>query len=43
VRDALLLNGVLERAGDVLLANHLRKTLGTVFTRQNLVAHVLKP
>jgi hypothetical protein len=32
VRDPLLLDGVFERSGDMLLANHLGKALWTVFT-----------
>jgi hypothetical protein len=39
VSDALLLNGVLQGARDVVLANDLRETLGTVFARQYLVGH----
>ena len=36
---APLLNGVLERAGDVFLPDHLGEFLGTVLARQDLVAH----
>jgi hypothetical protein len=33
MRNSLLLDGILQRAGDVLLPNDLRKALGAVFTR----------
>src|SRR6478609_297866 len=39
MRDPLLLNRIFQGAGDVFLTNHLGKTLRTVFTRQNLIAH----
>src|SRR6476620_3347453 len=39
MRDPLLLDRVFQGAGDVLLPNHLGKTLRTVFARQNLIAH----
>src|SRR5207237_2845158 len=39
MRNPLLLNGVFQRAGDVLLPIHLRKSLWPVFARQNLVTH----
>jgi hypothetical protein len=39
VRNPLLLNGILERAGHVLLPNDLREALRPVFTRQDLVTH----
>src|SRR5216684_5911195 len=39
VRDALLLNGVFQGAGHVLLPDHLGKPLRTVFSRQYLIAH----
>src|SRR6266481_2013855 len=39
VRDALLLNGVFKSARDVVLPDHIRKSLGTVFTRKDLIAH----
>ena len=37
--DTLLLDGVLQGAGDVLLTDHVGKLLGSVFARQNLVTH----
>ena len=39
VRDALLRDGILQGAGDVLLANNVGEFLRPVFARQNLVAH----
>ena len=39
VGDALLLDGILQRAGDVLLPDHVGELLWTVFARQNLVTH----
>jgi hypothetical protein len=39
VRDALLLDGIFQGAGDMILSNHLREALRTVFARQNLVCH----
>ena len=42
VRNALLLDGVLQRAGDVLLANDFGEFLRTVFAGQDLVAHGLE-
>ena len=39
MRNPLLLNGVLQGAGDVLLPNDFRKFLWTVFAREDLVAH----
>ena len=39
MRDASLLDGVLQGAGDVVLPNHLRKLLGPVFARENLITH----
>src|SRR5438270_13234793 len=39
MRDALLLNCVLERARHVLLPDNVGKTLRTVLSREDLVAH----
>src|SRR6266567_2813163 len=39
MRGASLVNGILQRAGDVLLPNDFRKFLWTVFAREDLVAH----
>ena len=39
VRNALLLNGVLERPGDVLLADDVGKFLRAIFAGQDLVTH----
>ncbi len=39
VRDASLLDGVLQGAGDVVLPDHLGEFLWTVFARENLVTH----
>src|SRR5207248_10523062 len=39
VRNAVLLNGVLECAGNVVLPDDFRELLGTVFSGKNLVAH----
>ena len=39
VGDAPLLDGILQRAGDVLLPDHLGELLWTVFARQNLITH----
>jgi hypothetical protein len=39
VRNPFLVDRILERAGHVLLANDVRKFLGTVFARQDLIAH----
>src|SRR5664280_3560257 len=39
VGDASLRNGILQRAGDVLLPDHLGELLWTVFARQNLITH----
>ena len=39
VRDPLLLDGVLERAGYVVLPDDFRELLRTVFSGKNLVAH----
>ena len=39
VRDALLRDGILQRAGDVFLADHVGEFLRPVFARQDLVAH----
>ena len=37
-----LLNGILKRAGNVLLTDNFREFLRTVFTRQDLIAHGVK-
>src|SRR5579864_2331713 len=37
--NALLLDGVLQSASDVLLSDHFRKALRTVLARQDLVSH----
>jgi hypothetical protein len=37
--DTLLLDGILQGTGDVVLPDHLRKALRTIFARQYLVAH----
>src|SRR5664279_4108163 len=39
MRDALLLNGVLQGTGDVLLTDDVGELLGSIFARQNLVTH----
>src|SRR5437588_5490150 len=39
VRRPSLLNGILERAGNVLLPDYLGEFLRTVLTRQDLIAH----
>src|SRR5437868_13704350 len=39
VRRPPLLNGILERAGNMLLPDHFGKFLRTVLTRQDLIAH----
>jgi hypothetical protein len=39
VGNALLLDGILQGAGDVLLSNHFGEALRTVFARQDLVSH----
>jgi hypothetical protein len=39
MRDALLLNGIFESPRNVVLADDLGETLGTIFARQNLVGH----
>ena len=39
VGDASLRDGILQRAGDVLLPDHLGELLWTVFARQNLITH----
>src|SRR2546426_4174604 len=39
VRRPPLLNGILERAGNMLLPDYLGKFLRTVLTRQDLIAH----
>src|SRR6185437_359521 len=39
VGDSSLLDGVLERAGNVLLPDDFRELLRTVFSGENLVAH----
>ena len=39
VRDALLLDGVLQRAGDVVLPDHVGELLGPVFAGKDLIAH----
>src|SRR5206468_8741909 len=39
VRRPPLLNGILERAGNVLLPDYLGEFLRTVLTRQDLIAH----
>ena len=39
VGEAVLRDGVLERAGDVLLPHHVVKRLRTVLARENLITH----
>src|SRR5664280_1148748 len=39
VGDASLRDGILQRAGDVFLPDHLGELLWTVFARQNLITH----
>src|SRR5205085_6279265 len=39
VRDALLLDGILQGAGDVFLPDHVGKSLRTVLAGQDLIAH----
>jgi hypothetical protein len=39
MRDALLFDGVLERAGDVVLPNDVREFLWPVFAGKDLIAH----
>jgi len=39
VGDAALFDGVLQGAGDVFLADHVGEFLGTIFARQDLIAH----
>ena len=39
VRDASLLNGILQGAGDVVLPDHFGEFLWPVFARENLVTH----
>ena len=39
VRRSPLLNGILERAGNMFLSDHLGELLRTVLARQNLIAH----
>jgi hypothetical protein len=40
MRDPLLLNGISQGPGYVVLANDVRKALRPVFSRQYLIAHV---
>jgi len=37
--DALQFDGIFESTGNVILPDHLRKALRTIFARQYLVAH----
>src|ERR1043165_4117568 len=39
MRNPALFNGILERTGNVILPNDLRKLLRTVFTCQDLITH----
>src|SRR5258708_4419158 len=39
VGNTLLLDGILQGAGNVFLANHIAKALRTVLARQNLITH----
>ena len=39
VSGARLFEGILQRAGDVLLSDHLGEFLRTIFARQDGVAH----
>jgi hypothetical protein len=39
VRQAILLDRILERAGDVVLPDDIVERLGSVFAGENLVAH----
>jgi len=39
VRQAVLLNGILQRTRDVFLAHHVVKRLGAVFSGKNRIAH----
>ena len=39
VRNALLLDGILERAGNVFLPDDIGELLWTIFAGENLVAH----
>ena len=42
VGGSALLDGILERAGNVLLTDNFREFLRTVFACQNLIAHGVK-
>jgi hypothetical protein len=39
VRDAPLFQCIFQRTSDMILADNVRKPLGTIFTREYLVAH----
>ena len=39
VGDALLLDGILQRASDMVLPNHIGELLRTVFSGKDLIAH----
>jgi hypothetical protein len=39
VRSPSLVNRIFQRAGDVLLPNHFRKFLWTIFAREDLITH----
>jgi hypothetical protein len=39
VRDSLLSDSVLQRAGYMILPDYVREFLGTVFSGENLISH----